>query len=618
MPQFTLYIRMSGWTAAGFSGLHCHFFYRKAARKGGEALYLALYRKYRPAAFADVVSQPHVTRTLQNEVSQGKTAHAYLFTGSRGTGKTTCAKILAMAVNCEHPIDGDPCHECESCRAIAEGATLDVMEIDAASNNGVDNIRQLREEANYTPAQCRYRVYIIDEVHMLSDGAFNALLKIMEEPPPHVKFILATTEVHKIPVTILSRCQRFDFHRIRAEDIAKRLLYIADNEPFTLTEDAASLIARLSDGGMRDAISLLDQCASFSNEITAQTVVDAAGVAGRDDLFALTDCVIRTDAAGAIEQIGVLYEKAKDLSVLLSELCVHFRNLMLVHTMKDVSAVLTVSPEEEARIKEQAASLPLSSVLSALTQMRETLDQMGKTADRRLLLELCFVRLCTPSLNRDETAMLSRLDRLEATVRTLRETGIPVQTGTPAQTAAVTAQHPESEPAAVPKPTAEPTLSTPPQAQSSPVIIPETPEAPSEQAQPEQVQPEQMQSEQTKPEPVQPARVQPAHEILPFAQWDEVLLLLAKTGGPLYGILQSARAFTDGVTIYIDSSSAFAASMFKQEGNAAKFLDAAEQVTGVRYKLRVKGAKAKKVQADPLLDVLKKAQDAGVEIHTEA
>lgn len=458
---------------------------------------------------------------------------------------------------------------------------------------------------------------------MLSDGAFNALLKIMEEPPPHVKFILATTEVHKIPVTILSRCQRFDFHRIRAEDIAKRLLYIADNEPFTLTEDAASLIARLSDGGMRDAISLLDQCASFSNEITAQTVVDAAGVAGRDDLFALTDCVIRTDAAGAIEQIGVLYEKAKDLSVLLSELCVHFRNLMLVHTMKDVSAVLTVSPEEEARIKEQAASLPLSSVLSALTQMRETLDQMGKTADRRLLLELCFVRLCTPSLNRDETAMLSRLDRLEATVRTLRETGIPVQTGTPAQTAAVTAKNPESEPAAVPKPTAAPTLSTPPQAQSSPVIIPETPEAPSEQAQPEQVQPEQMQSEQmqseqTKPEPVQPAQVQPAHEILPFAQWDEVLLLLAKTGGPLYGILQSARAFTDGVTIYIDSSSAFAASMFKQEGNAAKFLDAAEQVTGIRYKLRVKGAKAKKAQADPLLDVLKKAQDAGVEIHAES
>lgn len=448
---------------------------------------------------------------------------------------------------------------------------------------------------------------------MLSDGAFNALLKIMEEPPPHVKFILATTEVHKIPVTILSRCQRFDFHRIRAEDIAKRLLYIADNEPFTLTEDAASLIARLSDGGMRDAISLLDQCASFSNEITAQTVVDAAGVAGRDDLFALTDCVIRADAAGAIEQIGVLYEKAKDLSVLLSELCVHFRNLMLVHTMKDVSAVLTVSPEEEKRIKEQASSLPLSSVLSALTQMRETLDQMGKTADRRLLLELCFVRLCTPSLNRDETAMLSRLDRLEATVRTLRETSIPAQTGNPVQTVAVTTKNPESEPASLPNPTAEPTLSTPPQAQSSPVIIPETPEAPSEQAQPEQ-----MQSEQTKPEPVQPARVQPAHEILPFAQWDEVLLLLAKTGGPLYGILQSARAFTDGVTIYIDSSSAFAASMFKQEGNAAKFLDAAEQVTGIRYKLRVKGAKAKKAQADPLLDVLKKAQDAGVEIHAES
>ena len=608
MPQFTLYIRMSGWTAAGFFRTALPFLLSKAVRKGESPLYLALYRKYRPTTFADVVSQPHVTRTLQNEVAQGKTAHAYLFTGSRGTGKTTCAKILAMAVNCEHPIDGDPCHECESCKAIAEGTTLDVMEIDAASNNGVDNIRQLREEANYTPAQCRYRVYIIDEVHMLSDGAFNALLKIMEEPPPHVKFILATTEVHKIPVTILSRCQRFDFHRIRTEDIAKRLLYIADNEPFALTEDAASLIARLSDGGMRDAISLLDQCASFSNDITAKTVVDAAGVAGRDDLFALTDCVIRADAAGAIEQIGALYEKAKDLSVLLSELCVHFRNLMLVHTMKDVSSVLTVSPEEEARIREQASSLPLSSVLSSLSQMRETLDQMGRTADRRLLLELCFVRLCTPSLNKDETAMLSRLDRLEATVRALRETGIPAQTNQPVQTADTLTEIPAGKPERTPMQTDDSLKNAPQQPTPSPAILPETPEAPSEQAESEPVQ--------TDLPPKAPARA-PAGEILPFAQWDEVLLLLAKTGGPLYGILQSARAFTDGVTIYIDSSSAFAASMFKQEGNAAKFLDAAEQITGVRYKLRVKGAKAKKTQTDPLLDVLKKAQDAGVEIHKE-
>ncbi len=572
-------------------------------------MYLALYRKYRPTTFADVVSQPHVTRTLQNEVAQGKTAHAYLFTGSRGTGKTTCAKILAMAVNCEHPIDGDPCHECESCKAIAEGSTLDVMEIDAASNNGVDNIRQLREEANYTPAQCRYRVYIIDEVHMLSDGAFNALLKIMEEPPPHVKFILATTEVHKIPVTILSRCQRFDFHRIRSEDIAKRLLYIADNEPFTLTEDAASLIARLSDGGMRDAISLLDQCASFSNEITAKTVVDTAGVAGRDDLFALTDCIIRADAAGAIAQIAALYEKAKDLSVLLNELCVHFRNMMLVHTMKDASSVLTVSPEEEARVKEQAAALPLSTILSSLSQMRQTLDQMGRTADQRLLLELCFVRLCTPSLNQDESALISRLDRLEAAMRTIRQSGTMPTVAVPQAEMVPTAQTPVVTVPQEDQPELPQHVSAPSQNEKAPEPVPIQP--PPTQAREKEVLTEQPTSH--KP----PVSAQPA-QIMSFDQWDEVLVLLAKTGGPLYGILQSARAFTDGMTIYIDSSSELVSMMFKQEGNASKFLDAAEQVTGIRYKLRVKRAKPKKeTNADPLLDVLKKAQDAGIEIHDE-
>lgn len=572
-------------------------------------LYLALYRKYRPTTFADVVSQPHVTRTLQNEVAQGKTAHAYLFTGSRGTGKTTCAKILAMAVNCEHPADGDPCHECESCKAIAEGSTLDVMEIDAASNNGVDNIRQLREEANYTPAQCPYRVYIIDEVHMLSDGAFNALLKIMEEPPPHVKFILATTEVHKIPVTILSRCQRFDFHRIRSEDIAKRLLYIADNEPFTLTEDAASLIARLSDGGMRDAISLLDQCASFSNEITAKTVVDTAGVAGRDDLFALTDCIIRADAAGAIAQIAALYEKAKDLSVLLNELCVHFRNMMLVHTMKDASSVLTVSPEEEARVKEQAAALPLSTILSSLSQMRQTLDQMGRTADRRLLLELCFVRLCTPSLNQDESALISRLDRLEAAMRTIRQSGTMPTVAVPQAEIAPAAQIPVVTAPQEDQPELPQHVSAPSQNEKAPETVPIQP--PPTQAREKEVPTEQPTSH--KPS----VSAQPT-QIMPFDQWDEVLVLLAKTGGPLYGILQSARAFTDGMTIYIDSSSELVSMMFKQEGNASKFLDAAEQVTGIRYKLRVKRAKPKKeTNADPLLDVLKKAQDAGIEIHDE-
>ncbi len=247
-------------------------------------MYQVLYRKWRPQTFADVVGQPHVTASLTGAVQSGRLSHAYLFTGSRGTGKTSCAKILAKAVNCERPVDGNPCNACDTCRGIDSGSILDVIEIDAASNNGVDNIRDLREEANYTPTHAKYRVYIIDEVHMLSTGAFNALLKTLEEPPEHVKFILATTEVHKLPSTILSRCQRFDFKRIEPQDIADRLKFVAVQENISLTDDGAMLIARVSDGAMRDALSLLDRCAAYGEAITETVVSDAAGLAGRERL----------------------------------------------------------------------------------------------------------------------------------------------------------------------------------------------------------------------------------------------------------------------------------------------------------------------------------------------
>ncbi len=330
-------------------------------------MYLALYRKWRPRVFSDVISQEHITRTLQNQVRTGRIAHAYLFTGSRGTGKTTCARILAKAVNCLHPVDGNPCLECSVCRGIEDGSILDVAERDAASNNGVDDVRDLQDEAGYVPAVCKYRVYIIDEVHMLSPSAFNALLKIMEEPPPHVLFILATTEVHKVPQTIVSRCQQYDFRRIRPADSAQRMMEISGQEGFSLDPDAAALIARLADGGMRDALSLLDQCAVLSDCIDVQTVMDTAGIAGSDHLFSLSDAILRKDAASAITQVGELYDNAKGIDRLVSELIEHFRNLMLCKSVTDPGDLVVCSPAEMERFLSLAKTTPLSRILEILS-----------------------------------------------------------------------------------------------------------------------------------------------------------------------------------------------------------------------------------------------------------
>lgn len=297
-------------------------------------MYRVLYRKWRPQTFEEVYGQPHITATLKNELVSGRVAHAYLFTGSRGTGKTTCAKILSKAVNCLSPHDGDPCNECEICRGIDNGSVLDVIEIDAASNNGVDNIRDLRDEANFTPVKAKYRVYIIDEVHMLSTGAFNALLKILEEPPEHVIFILATTEVHKLPATILSRCQRFDFKRITPEDICARLQYVAKHENITLDEDAAALIAKVADGALRDALSLLDRCCAVDEHITSEVVTKSAGLAGRDYLMRLSECIIKKDCASALGIINELHMNSCDMERLCSEFMFHLRDLMIVKTVK--------------------------------------------------------------------------------------------------------------------------------------------------------------------------------------------------------------------------------------------------------------------------------------------
>ncbi|MBQ9375724.1 MAG: DNA polymerase III subunit gamma/tau [Ruminococcus sp.] len=358
-------------------------------------MYQALYRKYRPMSFDDVVSQPHITSTLKNQILNDKTAHAYLFTGSRGTGKTTCARIFAKAINCLNPKDGEPCLECDICKNADNGSLADIIEIDAASNAKVDDIRELREGVVFTPELCKYKVYIIDEVHMLSPGAFNALLKTMEEPPPHVKFILATTEVHKVPATIVSRCQHFDFRRIRSEDIVERLKYIASKEGFSLNDDAAALIARLSDGGMRDALSLLDQCVAFDNNITIETVSNAAGIAGRDYLFDILDKIIERNTAEAIRIIDQLYDMSKDLKVLCSELLSQMRNVMLVKTVDNSTDLITCLPEETERLKALANSMSLDRILDVISILQQCNERFAIATNKRIELEMCIVKLCT-------------------------------------------------------------------------------------------------------------------------------------------------------------------------------------------------------------------------------
>lgn len=390
-------------------------------------MYQALYRKWRPMSFDDVVSQPHITTTLKNQIATGKTAHAYLFTGSRGTGKTTCARIFAKAINCLNPKDGEPCLECDICKNADNGALADIIEIDAASNSKVDDIRELREGVMFTPEVCKYKVYIIDEVHMLSAGAFNALLKTMEEPPPHVKFVLATTEIHKVPATIVSRCQHFDFRRIRSEDIVARLSYIASQEGFILNEDAAQLIARLSDGGMRDALSLLDQCVAYDDNITVDTVSTAAGIAGRDYLFEMLEKIGARDTAGTIGIIDRLYGMSKDLKVLCSELLNQMRNVMLIKTIDNSSELISCLPEEYKQLTALAESMTLDRILGVITILQQCSERFARSSNKRIEFEMCIVRLCTMKDDADSVnektgagisggeleALIGRITRLE-------------------------------------------------------------------------------------------------------------------------------------------------------------------------------------------------------------
>ena len=381
-------------------------------------MYQALYRKYRPQTFDDVVGQMAVTQTLKTQLLSGKMSHAYLFTGSRGTGKTSCAKILAKAVNCLHPENGNPCNRCEACRSIDAGSCMDVLEIDAASNNGVDNVRDLRDDAIYTPSQVRKRVYIIDEVHMLSISAFNALLKIIEEPPEHLLFILATTELHKVPATILSRCQRFSFRRISQEDIASRLQFVAYQENIDMDDSAARVLARLADGGMRDGLSLLDQCASATTgELTSEAVYACLGIAGEQRCGELMACVADHDTKKALELFNRLYTEGKDLSALLDELACLTRDLLVLKTAPDAGITMLSGVTSDREAAALAGRFSSGELVRMMTVIQETLAGFTRSASRRMDAELCMVNLCQPELSLDAESLNARLTRLEDQIK---------------------------------------------------------------------------------------------------------------------------------------------------------------------------------------------------------
>ena len=541
------------------------------------SLYRALYRKYRPKDFSDVCGQPHVVTTLKNQIAEGKLSHAYLFTGSRGTGKTSCAKILAKAVNCLHSLGGDPCNECEICRGIDEETILDVTEIDAASNNGVDDIRELRDNSAFAPVSAKYRVYIIDEVHMLSGAAFNALLKTLEEPPAHILFILATTEVHKLPATILSRCQRFDFRRISPEDIADRLQHVAEKENFTLDRDAALLIARLSDGAMRDALGLLDVCSTASQNISEQTVLDCAGLSGRQYLCDLLRSCVKADTAAALGTVADLYGKSKDLGRLCSELVEYLRDIMLIKTLRKPEDLLKCSASELEDMKGIADEMTLETVLHAIDVFESANEKMRMGAARRTAVETAVIKLCRPSLDSSVDALVRRLAALEAS-------GVAI---------------------------------APVIAEPAPTVVEDTePEMPLPEPPPAKQETAPVQDEMPAPPPAKAPKAVPAPQTVSadekFAQWNEVLSALGRFDPLMKAVLGGSSAYIGGEEkdfLLIEITNESFRDMFNNDArHRANLKKAIASVTGRNYKIGPYNPQ--KVQKAPVDDPLDKFEDS--------
>lgn len=563
-------------------------------------MYRALYRKWRPQVFSDVYGQSHITETLMNEISTGRLSHAYLFTGSRGTGKTTCAKILSKAVNCLNPQNGSPCNECKICKGIDDGSILDVTEIDAASNNSVDNIRDLRDEVNFTPAAAKFRVYIIDEVHMLSLGAFNALLKTLEEPPEHVLFILATTEVQKLPATILSRCQRFDFRRIPPEEIAKRLIEVAKNEELQLDDDAALLIARVSDGALRDALSILDQCAGYNEPITVKTVGNAAGLLGKDYLFEISDAILREDSASILNIIDRLHTSSCDMERLMSELVNHFRNIMMTKTAKTPEKFIVCTPDELVRYKESADKMTYGSVLYIMETLCKEASQLKYSAHQRAQTETALIRLCSPALSTDNSAIIRRIDELEAQLMLLRAQGVapakaeapskPVTPIAPVKEIKTVAEEPVIKPEPVknePPVTDEYFGDIPPE---EPVYMEEPPKVVTEPAPTVAVAPEPEKTEKklvshgTDNAPVDIGIVTESDNAVPFAAWENTLNQLSRINRPLHPMLMGSTAFRAGNTVFIKAKNTAFPLMFAQKTHSDSIAEALMRATGEKLK----------------------------------
>ena len=573
-------------------------------------MYQVLYRKYRPRVFADVYGQDHVTSTLKNEIKEGRISHAYLFTGSRGTGKTTCAKILAKAVNCPNAVDGEPCNACEICKGLDSGTIYDVVEIDAASNNGVDNIRDLREEVNYTPTRGKYRVYIIDEVHMLSTGAFNALLKTLEEPPAHVIFILATTEVHKLPATILSRCQRFDFKRIQPETMAVRLQQVAGLEGMELAPDAATLIARIADGALRDGLSILDQCAGRSKQITAQLVSEVAGLAGREALYRLSDAVLARDSSAAVEELAQLHENSYDMERLCVEMINHFRNFMMVKTVKKSRELIICTDDEYKHIEASAGQFTLAQILRGLDLFQSTLVKIKGGATPRIEMEMAFIRLCEPKLETDPDAINQRLSALERAV----QNGVPAALVKTVQSPAPAARPAPAQPTVPPTQQPTPAAAAPaPEPEPVPATSAEPVSAPVPEPAPVQPEP---------PAPPEPAAAAPSpapvadSEQKLFMQWADLMEILHRTDIALFGVLSGSQGYTRGEFFLIDSPNPTIKEFIKISTHAKAIRAALHELTGHNYKLGLfkKKSTEQAPQRDPLEDLLSKARENHIQI----
>lgn len=558
-------------------------------------MYQVLYRKYRPKVFSDVYGQDHVTSTLKNEIKNGRVSHAYLFTGSRGTGKTTCAKILAKAVNCEHNIDGEPCNECEICKGLDNGSIYDVVEIDAASNNGVDNIRELRDETNYAPSRGKYRVYIIDEVHMLSTGAFNALLKTLEEPPAHVIFILATTEVHKLPATILSRCQRFDFKRIQPETMAVRLKEVAGLEGLSLDDDAAVLIARIADGALRDGLSILDQCAGRSKEINSDLVSEVAGLAGREAMYKLSDCIANSDSNTAMSIISDLYQNSFDMERLCVEMINHFRNFLVAKTVRKSRELIICTDDEYNTILEASKNFTVESIVFALDLFQNTLVTIKGGASARIEVEMAFIKLCEPKMDESIASLLDRISKLETAIKS----GVKVQ---PTQTAVPAPKKEEYVPREESKPQ--------PKAEPAPVPIPEP-----EPTSVEEEEPVQEQQPVVETPPIEHKTAPPAanpNETVEFTQWGDFMDVLHRTNIPLFGVLSGSKGYVRGEFFLLDSPNPAVRDFIKLPIHSKSIKAALLEVTGVHYKLGLfkRQTEQSAPKRDPLEDLINQAQNS--------